>query len=106
MDTNINIEEERASLDNDWILSEDKKIISKEFDLPDFLSALDFVREIGEDAEARNHHPDIHIYFRKVVFDLTTVDAGQLTDLDFQSARAIDAIYDEKYGVNELLRGL
>jgi 4a-hydroxytetrahydrobiopterin dehydratase len=99
MDTNINIDEEMSKIDPEWKLSADRKKISREFHLPDFLPALDFVRAVGEDAEKRDHHPDIHIYVKRVVLELTTFDAGEvLTDMDFQSAKAIDEIYDQEYG--------
>jgi len=98
MDKNIDIDKEMEILNNGWELSEDQTKISKEFQLPDFLPALDFVRAVGEDAEKRDHHPDIHIYLRKVVFELTTFDAGSvLTNLDFQSAKAIDGIYARNF---------
>ena len=88
------MDEEMEKLDNRWQLSEDKKKIFKEFQLSAFLPALDFVRKVGEEAEKRNHHPDIKINFKKVTFELTSYFAGeQLTDLDFQSAKAIDKIY-------------
>lgn len=81
-------------LDNGWELSEDKKKISKVFQLPDFLPAIDFVRKVGEDAEQRDHHLDIKINIKKVTLELTTYEAGeQLTDKDFESAKAIDEIY-------------
>ncbi len=95
MDINIDIDEEIKTLNEGWQLSDDRRKISKEFQLPDFLPALDFVRAVGEDAEKRNHHPDIHIYLRKVLLELTTFDAGSvLTNLDFASAKAIDEIYN------------
>jgi 4a-hydroxytetrahydrobiopterin dehydratase len=43
-------------------------------------------REIG-------HHPDIHITWQRIRFEITTHDAGhRLTDKDFELARHIDAI--------------
>ncbi|QKG23199.1 4a-hydroxytetrahydrobiopterin dehydratase [Actinomadura verrucosospora] len=43
-------------------------------------------REIG-------HHPDIHITWQRIRFDITTHDAGhRLTTKDFELARHIDAI--------------
>ncbi|GII63290.1 hypothetical protein Skr01_33750 [Sphaerisporangium krabiense] len=39
------------------------------------------------------HHPDIHITWQRIRFEITTHDAGnQLTERDFQLARHIDAI--------------
>ena len=43
-------------------------------------------REVG-------HHPDIHITWQRIRFAVTTHDAGhQLTAMDFELARHIDAI--------------
>ncbi len=46
-------------------------------------------------AEAREvgHHPDIHITWQRIRFNITTHDAGhRLTAKDFDLARRIDAI--------------
>ncbi|MFC4054641.1 4a-hydroxytetrahydrobiopterin dehydratase [Actinomadura syzygii] len=43
-------------------------------------------REVG-------HHPDIHITWQRIRFDITTHDAGgRITAKDFELARHIDAI--------------
>jgi 4a-hydroxytetrahydrobiopterin dehydratase len=43
-------------------------------------------REVG-------HHPDIHITWQRIRFDITTHDAGnQITSKDFELAMYIDAI--------------
>ncbi|MFC4588557.1 4a-hydroxytetrahydrobiopterin dehydratase [Sphaerisporangium corydalis] len=43
-------------------------------------------REVG-------HHPDVHITWQRIRFDLTTHDAGdQITAKDFELARHIDEI--------------
>lgn len=39
-----------------------------------------------------NHHPDICVYYNRVVISLTTHDVGGLTDLDFELAKKIDGI--------------
>ena len=99
MDTGENLKWEMEKLGNGWKLSDNSKKISKEFFLPDFLPALDFVRLVGEDAEKRDHHPDIHIYLRKVVCELTTYDAaGTLTAKDFDAAKSIDQIFEQFNG--------
>ena len=58
----------------------------------DFAGALAFVNQVGELAEARNHHPDIAISWNKVTLTLSTHSAGGLTQLDLDLAAAIDAI--------------
>jgi 4a-hydroxytetrahydrobiopterin dehydratase len=57
-----------------------------------FAAALAWVVEVGDLAEARNHHPDIAIAYDRVSLVLTTHSAGGLTDLDLELAAAIDAL--------------
>ncbi|HEX4163332.1 MAG TPA: 4a-hydroxytetrahydrobiopterin dehydratase [Acidimicrobiales bacterium] len=60
--------------------------------LHDFVAALDFVRAVGDAAEAANHHPDIDIRYNKVRLVLTTHDSGGITLLDLAMAGAIDRL--------------
>jgi len=57
-----------------------------------FPAALDFVMAVGRLAEEADHHPDIDIRWRTVHLVLVTHDAGGLTRLDLDLARAIDAL--------------
>lgn len=60
------------------------------FQFRDFREAMAFVNRIAEEAEARQHHPDIDIRYNKVLIMLTTHDAGGLTEKDTALAGAID----------------
>ncbi|HSZ35491.1 MAG TPA: 4a-hydroxytetrahydrobiopterin dehydratase [Acidimicrobiales bacterium] len=60
--------------------------------LHDFVAALDFVRSVGDAAEAANHHPDIDIRYNKVRLVLTTHDSSGITLLDLALAGAIDRL--------------
>ena len=64
----------------------------KQVTLADFAAALAWVNRVGAVAEERNHHPDIAISWNKVTLHLSTHSAGWLTDMDFEVARAVDAI--------------
>lgn len=65
----------------------------KDFEFPDFRSALEFVNKVGELAEKANHHPDIELSWGKVVIKLTSHDAGnKVTERDRDLARGIDAL--------------
>ena len=66
--------------------------ISKEFLFPDFKEALAFVNEVGELAEKDSHHPDIHIFYNKVLLELSTHDADGITEKDISLAGKIDLI--------------
>ncbi|MEP6623529.1 MAG: 4a-hydroxytetrahydrobiopterin dehydratase [Acidimicrobiia bacterium] len=66
--------------------------IVRTFECPDFASAIAFVVRIGFLAEAKDHHPDLDIRWRRVRAALTTHDLGGLSDWDFELAAAIDGV--------------
>ena len=65
--------------------------ISKEFKFKDFIGAINFVERVADLAEMEGHHPDIHIYYNKVVLELSTHAIGGLSLNDFILAAKIDA---------------
>jgi len=56
--------------------------ITRTYELPTFQEAIAFVGRVARIADARDHHPDIDIRYRKVTLTLTTHDAGGLTFRD------------------------
>ncbi|BAY22773.1 pterin-4-alpha-carbinolamine dehydratase [Calothrix sp. NIES-2100] len=58
----------------------------------DFIQAIEFVNKLVEPAESAGHHPDIEISYNKVKIQLTTHDAGGLTEKDFDLAAVISHI--------------
>ena len=75
-----------------WALSEDGKKISKQFKFQDFIGAINFVERVADVAEMENHHPDIHVYYNKVVLDLWTHAIGGLSENDFIVAAKVDVM--------------
>lgn len=59
-----------------------------------FPAAIAFVDRVAEIAEAMNHHPFIGIDYKKVTLRLTTWHSGGLTELDMESARRYNEIYE------------
>ena len=57
--------------------------------LPSFPAAIEVVDRVAEIAEERNHHPDIDIRWRTLVFRCATHSAGGITALDVELAGAI-----------------
>jgi 4a-hydroxytetrahydrobiopterin dehydratase len=55
-----------------------------------FPEAIRLVDRVAQAAEAADHHPDIHINWRRVTFTLTTHAAGGLSAKDVAMARRID----------------
>lgn len=72
--------------------STDGTEISRTFQFEDFVAAVDFVNRLVEPAESAQHHPDIVISYNKVTVNLSTHDAGGLTDKDFTLAEEISQL--------------
>ena len=83
-------------LSNNWELLEDKKL-EKDYKFTNFNRALEFVNEIGEFADEKNHHPDIHLSWGKARVIIWTHRIGGLAVMDFVWAAHIEKIYKDKY---------
>src|SRR3990167_4433095 len=75
-----------------WNLSEDGKIISREFTFKNFVEAMDFANKIALIAEEEGHHPDLAISWGKVGISLTTHAIKGLSENDLILAAKIDQI--------------
>lgn len=71
--------------------AEDNKL-KKRFEFQNFAESLGFVNRVGEIAEKRDHHPDIHFGWGYAEFEITTHDRGGITDYDFELAKEIDGL--------------
>ena len=70
--------------------SRDEDAIAATFRRKDWRDALGFVNAIGDEAERRNHHPDVCITgYRTVTIRLTTHSEGGVTTRDVALARWI-----------------
>jgi 4a-hydroxytetrahydrobiopterin dehydratase len=87
-------EEVQANLKDSqgWELEGDEWI-RKQFILPTFPKAIQFVNELADLAETRQHHPYIIIDHKQITVKLSTLDEGGLTQKDFESAHAYDKTY-------------
>ena len=65
--------------------------ITKEFKFKDFIGAINFVERVADVAEMEGHHPDIHVYYNKVILELWTHAIAGLSENDFILAAKIDA---------------
>ncbi len=73
-----------------------KNALVKEYSFPDFKQALAFVDQVGELAEAANHHPDIELGWGRVKISLTSHDAGKVLERDTRLAQQIDQLLPTK----------
>jgi 4a-hydroxytetrahydrobiopterin dehydratase len=71
----------------------DGQAITREWKFTDFAAALAFVMQVGEAAQAADHHPDILLHgWNKVRLTLSTHSQGGLTEADFSLAGQIDTL--------------
>jgi 4a-hydroxytetrahydrobiopterin dehydratase len=75
---------------NEWSLK--GKELERVYLFNDFLEAMVFVNKLADIAEELQHHPDIRIVWNKVTLNISTHDAGGLTEKDIELAKKIQAI--------------
>jgi 4a-hydroxytetrahydrobiopterin dehydratase len=75
-----------------WTPALDKDAIRREFKFADFSAAWGFMTRVALLAEKLDHHPDWSNAWNTVRMELTTHDAGGLSDNDIKLAQAIDAL--------------
>ncbi len=73
-----------------WSLVDGK--LHRVFQFPDFIDAFGFMSRVALVAQSMDHHPDWSNVYNRVVVNLSTHDAGGLTELDFALARRIEAL--------------
>lgn len=79
-------------LGDGWGLVDTRKKLRKEFSFRDFKEAIAFVNRVAEVAEEEGHHPDMHVFYNKVVIELWTHAIGGLSENDFILAAKINGI--------------
>jgi len=78
-----------------WSFSDNK--ISKEFKFNDFLDSLSFIASLTPYFENLDHHPDVHIFYSKVLFELSRFDVGgKVTTRDIEVAHLIENAYKKR----------
>lgn len=70
---------------------EDKALVAS-YATGDFATGLRLVNEVGEAAEAADHHPDLTLTYPSVRVLLTSHDVGGITQRDLDLAARVSAI--------------
>jgi 4a-hydroxytetrahydrobiopterin dehydratase len=75
-----------------WKLAQNK--LSRTFEFQDFVQSLSFVNSLVAYFETVDHHPDVHIAYGEVTFELARYDVGgKVTDRDVEVAKKISSMY-------------
>jgi len=68
--------------------------LAKEFLFKDFIDSLSFVNRLVPFFELKDHHPDVHIFYNRIRFELSRHDiGGKVTSLDGEVAKHIEHEY-------------
>ncbi|MFO7544274.1 MAG: 4a-hydroxytetrahydrobiopterin dehydratase [Trueperaceae bacterium] len=74
----------------EWEHAHDR--IRRNYRFADFSQAFAFMTRLALLAEKQGHHPELRNVYSRVVVELTSHDAGGITERDLELARAIDAL--------------
>ena len=66
--------------------------LTKEIKFPTYADGVHFADSVAALADSENHHPDIHVYYKRVVIELHTHAVLGLSANDFILAAKIDRI--------------
>jgi 4a-hydroxytetrahydrobiopterin dehydratase len=90
--TRAEAEKLRASLNPEWKLSDDTKLIRREFKFKGFYRTMSFVNALAHIANIEDHHPDLEVGYDYCRVLFTTHAIGGLSGNDFICAAKIDRI--------------
>lgn len=83
------IDEELKNLKG-WTVANNK--IHKEFEFIDFNQAFGFMTRAAMYIEKMNHHPEWFNVYNKIIVDLTTHEAGGITQNDISLAKILNSL--------------
>ena len=83
------IDEELKKLTG-WNVKNDK--LHKEFQFDNFNQAFGFMTRAAMEIEKMNHHPEWFNVYNRITVDLTTHDAGGITNNDVNLARILNSL--------------
>jgi 4a-hydroxytetrahydrobiopterin dehydratase len=66
--------------------------LHREFVFSDFVAAFAFMASVALVVEKKEHHPEWSNVYNRVVIDLTTHDAGGISEKDFDLAAAVNRL--------------
>ena len=83
------VEQELKELEG-WDFSDDA--IHTAFEFKDFKDTISVIMRIAFEAEAMNHHPEMHNVYNNLEITLSTHDEGGVTKKDIELAKRIEYI--------------
>jgi 4a-hydroxytetrahydrobiopterin dehydratase len=75
---------------SDWSIVNSK--LHKQFQFQDFVAAFGFMSSMALVSERMGHHPEWFNVYNRVIVDLTTHDAGGISDKDIDWAKVANRL--------------
>jgi 4a-hydroxytetrahydrobiopterin dehydratase len=85
----LEIDEELKKLEG-WEIKDNK--LHKEIQFESFNQAFGFMTRAAMEIEKMNHHPEWFNVYNRITIDLTTHDAGGITNNDVNLARILNSL--------------
>ena len=73
-----------------WSIKDEK--LHKDFEFESFNQAFGFMTRAAMEIEKMNHHPEWFNVYNKLTVDLTTHDAGGITENDINLAKILNSL--------------
>jgi 4a-hydroxytetrahydrobiopterin dehydratase len=83
----------------EWKVVDGTKL-SREYKFKTYMDGARWVPLLGAIADSEDHHPDVHLFYRRVVVELWTHTVNGLSENDFILAAKLDRAYDTWPGKN------
>jgi 4a-hydroxytetrahydrobiopterin dehydratase len=77
----------------EWKVVDGTKI-SREYRFKTYMDGARWVPLIGAISDSEDHHPDVHLFYRKVLVELWTHTVNGLSENDYILAAKLDRAYD------------
>lgn len=78
------------SAHREW--AEQETCLVRYYKFKDFTEAFGFITQVAEIADKQDHHPQWSNCYNKVTIEITTHEAGGITERDFTFIEAIDQL--------------
>ncbi len=86
------------ALHPDWTINPAMDQIECQFAFDNYYQSMAFANSVAWIAHQYDHHPQMWISYNSCQIQYSTHAVDGLSDLDFDCARAIDALLDKKHG--------
>lgn len=68
--------------------------LRREYKFKTYMDGVSWVQSAGQISDQEDHHPDIHIFYRRVVVEVWTHTVNGLSENDYILAAKLDLHYD------------